>query len=401
VNGVFLYSLIYAEFLLDNTTLIYLDNAATSYPKPAGCMLRALSRYLQLGASPSRGGYDLAREAETAVSDVRHALRRFFGADENYPLCFGSNATDALNTLIQGLTEPGDHVVSTCLEHNSVLRPLHHLRAQGRIEFDLAEFDASGFVNPDDIAAMILPHTRMVVINHASNVLGTVQPVSAIGEICRNMGIPLILDVSQSAGTIPIEMEKWNVSGLAFTGHKSLLGPSGVGGLIIHPDLPIRSIRFGGTGIDSANLFHTQTFPYRLEAGTLNFLGILALGESLSYLQEIETHRYRQREMALTEKLRDGLSEIYGIDLYAAQSMENHLPLITCNVRGYVAADVGAILDGDFNIAVRTGLHCAPLVHERLGTAPNGSIRFSLGIFNTGASIDAAISAMSIIARSA
>jgi cysteine desulfurase family protein len=397
----FHHSLIYVEFLMDNKALIYLDNAATSYPKPAGCMLRALSRYLQLGASPSRGGYDLAREAENAVSDVRNALRCFFGADENYPVCFGSNATDALNTLIQGLTEPGDHVVSTCLEHNSVLRPLHHLRAQGRIEFDLAEFDASGFVNPDDIAAMIRPQTRMVVINHASNVLGAVQPVSAIGEICRNMGIPLILDVSQSAGAIPIEMKKWNVSGLAFTGHKSLLGPSGIGGLIIHPDLSIRSIRFGGTGIDSANLYHTQTFPYRLEAGTLNFLGILALGESLSYLQEIETQGYRQREMALTEKLRGGLSEIYGIDLYAAQSLENHLPLIACNVRGYVAADVGAILDGDFNIAVRAGLHCAPLVHERLGAAPNGAIRFSMGIFNTNDHIDAAISAMSIIARSA
>ena len=386
---------------MDNTAIIYLDNAATSYPKPSRCMQRALDRYLQLGASPSRGGYDLAREAEAAVSQVRHALHRFFGADAHYPLCFGSNATDALNTLIQGLTEPGDHVVSTCLEHNSVLRPLHHLRAQGRIEFDLAGFDTNGFVDPDDVAALIRPHTRLVIINHASNVLGTVQPVAAIGEICRNTGVPLILDVSQSAGAIPIEMKKWHVSGLAFTGHKSLLGPSGIGGLIIHPDLPIRPTRFGGTGIDSASLFHTQTFPYRLEAGTLNLLGILALGESLSYLQELETQGYRQREMALTEKLRDGLFEIDGIDLYAAQSLENHLPLIACNVRGHVAADVGAILDGDFNIAVRAGLHCAPLVHERLGTAPNGAIRFSPGVFNRKAHIDAAVSALSIIARNA
>ncbi len=324
------------------------------------------------------------------------------GAGKDYPLCFGSNATDALNTLIQGLTEPGDHVVSTCLEHNSVLRPLNHLRAQGRIQFDLAGFDANGFVDPGDIAALIRPQTRLVIINHASNVLGTVQPVAAIGEICRNAGIPLILDVSQSAGAIPIEMKKWHVSGLAFTGHKSLLGPTGIGGLIIHPDLPIRTIRFGGTGIDSANLFHTQSFPYRLEAGTLNLLGILALGESLAYLETLEAREgYRQREMALAENLRDGLSAIDGIDLYGAQSLENHIPLITCNVRGHAAADVGAILDGDFNIAVRTGLHCAPLVHERLGTAPNGAVRFSLGVFNSQAQIDAAIRAMSIIARSA
>ncbi len=384
---------------MDNTTFIYLDNAATTYPKPGGCMQRALERYLEIGASPSRGGYDLAREAEIAVSEVRDRLRRFFGADKDYPLCFGGNATDALNTLIQGLTEPGDHVVSTCLEHNSVLRPLNHLRAQGRIEFDLAGFDANGFVGPNDIAALIRPQTRMVIINHASNVLGTVQPVAAIGEICRNAGIPLILDVSQSAGAIPIDMKAWHVSGLAFTGHKSLLGPTGIGGLIIHPDLPIRSIRFGGTGIDSANLFHTQAFPYRLEAGTLNLLGILALGESLSYLYELETQGYRMKEMALTEQLRDGLLKIDGIDLYAAKSLENHIPLITCNVRGYVAADVGAILDGDFNIAVRTGLHCAPLVHERIGTSLNGAIRFSLGVFNNQAHIDAAISAMSMIAR--
>ncbi len=384
---------------MNDTTFIYLDNAATSFPKPSGCMQRALDRYQQLGASPSRGGYDLARKAEDAVSKARERLRRFFGAGENYPLCFANNATDALNTLIQGLTEPGDHVVSTCLEHNSVLRPLNHLRAQGRIEFDLASFDANGFVDPGDISALIRPQTRLVVINHASNVLGTVQPVAEIGRICRNAGIPLILDVSQSAGAIPIDMKNRDVSALAFTGHKSLLGPSGIGGLILHPDLPIRSVRFGGTGIDSASLFHTQAFPYRLEAGTLNLLGILALDESLSYIQELESQGHRIAEMALARQLRDGLSEIAGVDLYAAQNLENHIPLISCNVRGHVAADVGAILDGDFNIAVRTGLHCAPLAHERLGTAPNGTIRFSPGVFNSQAHIDAAVRAMSIIAR--
>lgn len=339
--------------------------------------------------------------AEAAVSEVRSLLRRFFGADAQYPVCFGNNATDALNTLIQGLTGPGDHVVSTCLEHNSVLRPLHHLRARGRIEFDLAGFDTNGFVDPDDIAALLRTNTRLVVINHASNALGTVQPVAAIGEICRSRGVPLILDISQSAGIIPIEMKKWQISGLAFTGHKSLLGPSGIGGLIVHPDLPIQSTRFGGAGIDSENLFHTRDFPYRLEAGALNLLGILALGESLSYLQTPEAQEYRIREMALTQKLRDGLLATDGINLYAAHSMANHLPLITCNIRGHIPADVGDILDGDFNIAVRTGLHCAPLVHACLGTVPNGAIRFSPRIYNRETDIDAAIHAMSIIAQNA
>jgi len=386
---------------MNHSQIIYLDNAATSYPKPAEILHLALDRYLKIGASPSRGGYDLAREAEQAVSDVRSKLRRFFGAGRDYPVCFASNATDALNTLIQGLTTSGDHVIATCLEHNSVLRPLHHLREMGRITFDLVEFDPNGFIDPDDIAASIRPNTRMVVMNHASNVLGTVQPAAAVGDICRNAGIPLILDVSQSAGIVPIDMLAWHVSGLAFTGHKSLLAPSGIGGLIIHPALPIHPTRFGGTGIDSANRLHTLNFPYRLEAGTLNLLGILGLSESLSYLENLEKQGYRDQEALLTQKLRDGLSDIDGIDLYAADDMKYHIPVIACNVRGHLAADVGAILDGDFDIAVRTGLHCAPLVHEHIGTSPNGAVRFSLGVFTRPADIDAAMDAMKIIAQKA
>jgi selenocysteine lyase/cysteine desulfurase len=278
---------------------------------------------------------------------------------------------------------------------------MHHFREKARITFDLVEFDPNGFIDPDDIAASIRPNTRLVVINHASNVLGTVQPAAAVGDICRNAGIPLILDVSQSAGMVPIDMQAWQVSGLAFTGHKSLLAPSGIGGLIIHPELPIHPTRFGGTGIDSANLFHTLDFPYRLEAGTLNLLGILGLGESLSYLENLEKEGYRDREAALTQRLRDGLSDIDGIILYAGDDMRNHIPVIACNVRGHLAADVGAILDGDFDIAVRTGLHCAPLVHQRLGTSPTGAVRFSLGVFTRSADIDAAISAMRIISLKA
>jgi len=384
---------------MDNHDLIYLDNAATSYPKPSGCLYRAMERYLKLGASPGRGGYDLAIEAEDAVSDIRRLLCRFFGADESYHLCFSANATDALNTLLQGLTQPGDHLVTTFLEHNAVLRPLHHLRLQGRIEFDLVPFDPDGFINPEDIASAIRPHTRLVVLNHASNVLGTVQPVAAVGEICRQRNIPLILDVSQSAGVIPVEMKQWNVSALAFTGHKSLMGPTGIGGLIVCPGLPVRSTRFGGTGVNSSDLQHSQAFPYRLESGTINLLGILALGESLTFLHELEAKGYHEQEMTLITALRDGLMEVDGINLYAARNLKHHLPLLSCNIRGYTASDAAAILDGDFNIAVRSGLHCAPLVHQHLGTAPNGTIRFSLGIYNHKEHIDAAIDAMSRIAR--
>ena len=380
--------------------MIYLDNAATSYPKPAEHLRRALDKYLDLGASPGRGGYDAAVQAEMAVEDVRRRLKAFFRAGEGYHVCFAYNSTDALNTLLQGLAEPGCHVVSTCLEHNSVLRPLHNLRDQGRLEFDLVGFNAGGFVRPEEIASAIRPNTKFVVLNHASNVLGTIQPVEAIGEICRRAKVPLILDASQSAGIIPIETEKWGVEGLAFTGHKSLLGPTGIGGLLVSPQLEINPSRFGGTGIDSANLRHTLDYPFRLEAGTLNLFGVLALGESLDFLQTLEQEGAWQREMSLLADLCQGLAALDKVELYCADGLENHIPVISCNVKGYRAADVASILDGDFDIAVRAGLHCAPLVHQNLGTSPHGAVRFSLGPFNRAEHVQAALSAMAAIAKS-
>jgi len=257
--------------------MIYLDNAATSFPKPAQCLRRALERYLQGGASPGRGGYDLAVEADAAVSTVRRKLCRFFGAGEDHRVCFTYNATDALNIVIQGLLQPGDHVVSSRLEHNSVLRPLHHLQRTGRIRFDLVPFNPDGFIEPETVAAAIRPATKLVILTHASNVLGTVQPVEEIAAACRAQGVPLILDASQSAGAIPIGVKAWGVQGVVFTGHKSLLGPTGIGGLILSPGLNPEPTRFGGTGVDSKSLFHTQEYPYRLEAGTINLLGVLGL----------------------------------------------------------------------------------------------------------------------------
>jgi cysteine desulfurase / selenocysteine lyase len=377
--------------------MIYLDNAATSYPKPAECLRRALEHYLELGASPGRGGYDRAVEADIAVTSVRKRLSRFFGAGDKSHVYFTYNATDALNLLIQGVTKPGDHVVSSRLEHNSVLRPLSHLKAQGKITFDLVPFNADGYIDPKSVEAAIRPETRMVLLTHASNVLGTIQPIKTIGEICRGKGVPLAVDVSQSAGMVPIDMRNGSVQALAFTGHKSLLGPTGIGGLVIDPeaDFPIDPMptRFGGTGVDSKNPFHPLVYPNRLEAGTLNLFGILALGESLAFVESHLEASYR-REMALYEKLRAGLKKIEKLRVLGVDGMQDRLPILTCAVDGHAATDVGAILDGDYEIAVRTGLHCAPLVHEDLGTAPEGAIRFSLGPYNTEADIDAALRAM-------
>ena len=379
--------------------MIYLDNAATSFPKPAECLRRALDRYLKLGASPGRGGYDQAVEAEAEVQAVRDGIARFFGAPAGAKVCFSANATDALNTLILGLLGSGDHVVTTRLEHNSVLRPLNHLQVSTGIDVDHVPFDTNGFIDPGLIEAAIKPKTRAVIVNHASNVLGTVQPVPAIGAICKARGIPLIVDVSQSAGCIPIHMEMWGVSGLAFTGHKSLLGPTGTGGLVLAPDLDLAPSRFGGSGVDSMNPFQPDEYPSRLEAGTVNLLGILGLGESLAFVAE-NMAAFQKKEHRLTQHLVQGLSAISSgrLRLFGCESQENHLPVVTCVVDGITSTDVGAILDGDFEICVRTGLHCAPLVHADLGTQPAGAVRFSMGPFSTEADVDAAVHAMNEIA---
>lgn len=378
--------------------MIYLDNAATSFPKPGNCLRRALERYLRAGASPGRGSYDLAVEAENAVAALRVKLGQFFGAGDNANVCFSANATDALNTLLLGLIEPGDHVISSSLEHNSVLRPLYHLQQQENVIVDLIPFDSHGYIDPNVIAARIRPETRLVVLNHASNVLGTVQPVARIGAICKQQNIPLILDVAQTAGCIPINMLQWGVEGLAFTGHKSLLAPSGIGGVVISPELHPWPTRFGGTGIDSAGHSQPLIYPSRLESGSINLLGIFGLTESLDFVEHNLDFHYR-KEMQLFGHLVDGMKRLSRIKLYAAESLGDRLPVLSCILDGIASTDVGAILDGDFGIAVRSGLHCAPLVHEALGTLENGSIRFSLGPFTSEGDIEAAIRAMKAIAE--
>jgi cysteine desulfurase / selenocysteine lyase len=374
--------------------LIYLDNAATTFPKPREVLDAMFRSYIETGVSPGRGSYDLALEAEDIVQDARKKLALFFGAPDPDRIVFAANATDALNIAFSGLLRPGDHVISTRLEHNSVLRPLHHYRERGWISYDLVPFDRKGFIDPDEVARSVKRNTRLVVVSHASNVLGTVQPVKEIGRICAERGIPLIIDASQSAGNIPIDMTAWNVSAVAFTGHKALFGPTGTGGLAICPDLDIKPSRFGGTGVDSRSLVHTETFPHRLEAGTLNLIGIMGLSAGIDYIVRRGIEAIHGEEMVLLKRLRDGLSDLEKIEMYCARDLSNHVAVLAANIDGIHPEDAGAILDGDFNISVRVGLHCAPLVHEDLGTLNRGAIRFSPGIFNTPEDIDHAVRAM-------
>ena len=380
--------------------MIYLDNAATTFPKPTGTLERALERYRELGVSPGRGNHDLAMRASDAVDEVRAKVAAFFGAPDPERVIFGANATDALNTAILGLVRPGDHVVTTRLDHNSVLRPLHHLAETGVITWDAVPFDERGIVTADALEALLRPATRLVVMTHASNVIGTVQPVAEIAGRCAARGIPLVLDAAQSAGQVPIDMAALGISALAFTGHKSLFGPSGIGGLVVMPSLEIATSRFGGTGMDSASLVHTQAYPLRLEAGTLNLLGVLGLGEGLDFVGAQGVAAIHAREAALLTRLRNGLAATERVTLYrAAGDLADRVAVLACNVDGIHPQDVGAILDGDFDIAVRVGVHCAPLVHRDLRTIDRGAVRFSLGAFTTGADVDAAVEAMRAIAR--
>jgi cysteine desulfurase family protein len=379
--------------------LIYLDNAATTFPKPPQVLEEMFENYARMGASPGRGGYDLAVQCEHYVQGVRQQISDFFGGDKPEHVAFAYNSTDALNTIILGLIEPGCHVVSSRLEHNSVLRPLHHLRDMGLITFDLVPFDENGFINPQDVADLIKPATRFVILNHVSNVLGTIQPVSEVGGVCRDRGIPLVIDASQSAGLVPIDMRAMHVDALAFTGHKSLMGPTGIGGLILREGIHIRATRFGGTGLESQKLVHPEAYPYRLEAGTINVMGIIGLSAGLRFIAQRGMANIYNHEMSLAQTLRDGLAAFGRVKTYCADSMEKHIAVLTCNAEGIDPEDFAAIMDGDFNIATRSGLHCAPLVHQDIGTSPSGGVRFSFGPFNTAQDVSATLSAVAAIAK--
>lgn len=372
---------------------IYLDNAATTFPKPPDVISSMLEGYKCLGVSPGRGGYDLAVRAEEFLTGVRRQISDFFGSHDPNRVVFSYNATDALNNIIFGLVRDGCHVVSSRLEHNSVLRPLHFLREKRLIILDLVPFDSEGFIDPQDVAKALRPETGLVMLTHASNVLGTIQPIEEIGRICYERNVPLVIDVSQSAGVAPIDMMAWHLDAIAFTGHKSLLGPTGIGGLVLRDGLDVRATRFGGTGVDSDSLAQTREYPQHLEPGTINMLGVIGLSTGMRYITEMGIENIYKHEMDVFRRLRDGLASFKRVRLYCANSMNNHLPLLTLNIDGINPADLGAILDGDFNIAVRTGLHCAPLVHQDLGTSPNGGVRFSLGPLNTQEDIDAVLEA--------
>jgi len=378
---------------------IYLDNSATAYPKPDEVYEFMNKFYRENGVSPGRSGYDMALEAEMVVTGTRKMLSEMFNGTDYERLVFSYNASEALNMVFDGLLRTGDHVVTTNLEHNSVLRPLHHKMIDGVAEVSYVPFDSRGYMNPDDIQAAIKDNTRMVVINHASNVIGTVQPIAEIGKICKEAGVIFAVDASQSAGLIKIDMQAMGIDVLAFTGHKCLMGPTGTGGLCVSESLDIQGTRFGGTGVRSAVKTHLTEFPYRLECGPMNLVGIPGLYAGQLWIKEKGMENIHNQEIALWEKLRFGIQDIPGVTTYCADSPEDHIAVLSFNVKGFEAGDVGTMLDVDYNIATRTGLHCAPLVHTQMGTEEiHGTVRFGIGPFNTEDHINKAIEAVAEIA---
>ena len=383
---------------------IYLDNAATSYPKPEE-VYRGMEAFVRAsGANPGRGGHRRAVEAEAMINDTRRLLARLFHAPRPERIVFGHNATDGLNMAIKGVLRPGDHAITSVLEHNSVSRPLNQLEKEGVITLDRLPATAEHLIDPDQVARAFRPNTRLVALTHASNVTGTIQPIGAIGRIARGRGVLFLVDAAQSAGVVPIDIENDCIDLLAFTGHKALLGPTGTGGLVVGERAEVRPWREGGTGGDSTRPVQPEEFPHRLEGGTPNIFGIAGLREGVRLLLERGVESVLEHERALIKTFVTALArrdrlQWYGADTVIAESQGvGRVGLVGVNVPGFAPSEVGAILDEQFDIAVRPGLHCAPYAHEHLGTFPQGTVRLSVGILTTADEMRRAAAAIDEIA---
>ncbi len=383
--------------------LIYLDGAATSFPKPPAVAQAVADHLAREAVNPGRAGFDLAVAAGRRLDALRADLGRFCGnpADDADRTILCANATDALNTVLAGVLRPGDHAVSTVMDHNSALRPLWMLRERAGVDFDLAPADGRGLVDPADVAALLRPETRLVVMTHASNVCGAVQPVAEVGRLCRERGVLFVLDAAQSAGRLPVDMATQMIDAVAVTGHKGLMGPTGTGALVLGPGVEVASTRWGGTGVRSAERAHLDSYPYRLEAGTPNASGLAGLAAGLAWVRSQGPANLLRHEQELVRRAADGCRAVPGVRLHgpwADPSCRDQAPTLSLTIDGREPDDVGALLDVDANIAVRTGLQCAPLAHEALGTAPLGTVRVSPGPFNSAADVDRLLDALAVIA---
>ncbi|MEW5957496.1 MAG: aminotransferase class V-fold PLP-dependent enzyme [Chloroflexota bacterium] len=381
------------------SSIIYFDNAATSWPKPES-VAAAMTHYLRdIGGSPGRSGHRLALEAGRMVLQARENLAELFNIVDPGRIVFTKNATEALNTALLGLLKPGDRVMTTAVEHNSVMRPLRRLEANRQVSVTVVPCDAKGRLDLEALRQALRQPTRLVAVTHASNVTGVINPLAAIGALAREAGAALLVDAAQTAGAVPIDVEAMQIDLLAFTGHKSLFGPTGTGGLYVGEGLDLLPLTTGGTGSESEHEFQPEFMPDRLESGTLNSVGLAGLVAGTGFLLATGVDKIRAHDRDLTARLLAGLTSIEQVQVYGPQQPERQASLVSFNVRGQSPAQVGLRLDEEFAVMCRVGLHCAPSAHRVLGTFPTGAVRFSLSCFNIFAEIEAAVAAVRQIAN--
>ncbi|WP_308522337.1 aminotransferase class V-fold PLP-dependent enzyme [uncultured Veillonella sp.] len=380
---------------------IYLDNASTSFPK-APTVATAMSDYItNRGININRGSYALAYDVEDIIYTTRQRLKTLFNGHDPSHVIFTQNVTMSLNMVIKGLLKAGDHVLVSSMEHNAVMRPLTQLLDKG-ITFDTIPCDSTGSIQMDSIEPLIRPNTVAMIINHASNVCGTIQPLELIGPICKAHNLQYIVDAAQTAGVIPIDVKACHIDALCFTGHKGLLGPQGIGGIILTKEMAhtLTPLIAGGTGSFS----HLETMPTHMpdafESGTLNLPGIIGLNESLSYIESQGMENIHNHELALTQAFLEGLQSIDGINIVGKQNIQDRTAVVSITIDSMDPASIAYELESTYHIMTRVGLHCAPRAHQTLGTYPEGTVRFSFGYANTLEDVEAALSALNTIVKS-
>ena len=381
---------------------IYLDNASTTFPK-APNVASAMADYItNCGININRGSYSLAYDVEDIIYTTRQRLHTLFNGHDPSHVIFTQNVTMSLNMVIKGLLKAGDHVLVSSMEHNAVMRPLTQLLDEG-ITFDTIPCDSTGSIQMDSIEPLIRPNTVALIINHASNVCGTIQPLKSIGPICKAHNLQFIVDAAQTAGVIPIDVKACHIDALCFTGHKGLLGPQGIGGIILTKEMAqtLTPLIAGGTGSFS----HLETMPTHMpdafEAGTLNLPGIIGLNEGLDYIESQGMENIHNHELVLTQAFLEGLQSIDGINIVGKQNIQDRTAVVSITIDGMDPANIAYELESTYHIMTRVGLHCAPRAHQTLGTYPEGTVRFSFGYANTLKDVESALSALNTIVKSA
>lgn len=375
---------------------VYLDNAATTNPKPENVIDAMVGYMKEIGASPGRGGYRASLESGRILYEARMKLKKLFNAPDEEHIIFTHNITYGLNFVLMGLLKQRDHVITTSMEHNSVIRPLRFLEKTKNIELTIIEGDSKGEVNPDDFKCAIRENTKLIVLTHASNVTGTILPIEEISKVKDQTDAFLVLDTAQTAGVLDLDFRKLNLDALAFTGHKGLYGPQGTGGLVLSKDLSekLYPLIHGGTGSRSDLEYQPEIVPDKFEAGTHNMPGIAGLSAALDFLDKEGIENIRKHEQDLSKLFMKGLKEIKDVKVYGPKDPKKQVSTISITVDGCDMGELSYLLDAEYGVMTRSGLHCAPLAHKTIGTFPEGTLRFSFGVFNTQDDVKYALGAL-------